>query len=115
MAFYPRLAATATGLITKFGQVVSLVRGSLTINPVTGATTGTTQTIPTVGIFQRIPSDLIDGSRIVATDRLLLIDGKVTPQMSDRVTVQGKTYNIEEITEVNPAGMPLTYALRVRA
>ena len=115
MSFYPRLAAAASRLIAKYGQPVNLVRGGTTINPITGAATGQTQTLTTVGIFQRIPTDLIDGSRILATDRLLLIDGSVIPDMGDRVTVQGKTYNIEEITETNPAGLPLTFALRVRA
>jgi hypothetical protein len=115
-AFYTNLARTASNLIAKFGADISFKRetgGS--IDPVTGVTIpGTVETLTAKGIFQRIPDDLVDGSRILASDRLLVIEAKFEPVMTDKVVIDNQNWPIEEIAPVNPAGTPITYVLRVR-
>ncbi len=112
MSFYSNIAATASRLITKFGAtiIVKRITGE-TIDPITGITTaGTTTNYLTNGIYKKIPSDLIDGTRILATDKMLILDDTSEPLMTD--TIDNLT--IMEIIESNPAGTPLVYFVRLR-
>lgn len=115
-AFYSRMAKTAGRLIDRFGMPITVTRtvgGS--INPITGVVTpGQTQTFTPMGVFQRVPEDLVDGSRILASDRLLLLDDTVAVQMTDRISVGAQQWPIEEITIVQPAAIPVVYVVRVR-
>jgi hypothetical protein len=137
-AFYTNLAQTARRLLTRLGQPVIVHRSFATIDPVTGVSkidgelnwanqnvnwdtavvywsaTMASLVFTAQGVFQRIPDDLVDGTRVLASDRVLIIDGGFEPLMSDRVTVRGEEWPIEEITTVSPAGIPITYVLRVR-
>jgi len=115
-AFYDRMAQTAGRLIDRFGMSITVTRttgGS--VNPITGAVTpGQITTFTPKGVFQRVPEDLVDGSRILASDRLLLLDDTVAVQMTDRISVGAQQWPIEEITVVQPATVPLVYVVRVR-
>ena len=115
-AFYDTMAATASRLIGKYGQAISIKRTTGgTIDPVTGiATAGTSSTLATNGILQRYPDSLIDGTRILTSDRLAILAPEVEPILTDKLTFGGKDWAIISIQTANPAGTPLVYFVQVR-
>ena len=114
--FYPRMAATASRLIGKYGQAISIKRTTGdTIDPVTGITTaGTSSTLTTTGILQRYPDSLIDGTRILTSDRLAILAPTFEPTLEDTLSFGGKDWTIASIQTANPAGTPLVYFVQVR-
>jgi len=113
MSFYTRAAATALKLLTKYGTDTILTHKPTTggINPVTGLDTRGSSTTTTVkGIYKRIPSDLIDGTRIQTTDKMIVLDNTKEPLMTDTIG----SWNIEEITEVKPTITTIIYFVRLR-
>ncbi len=88
MAFYDRMADTATRLLTKFGKSVTFQRVTSVFNPITGMDTSrTTETIDTVGVEIPINQALIDGTRVQSDDKFIVIDASFEPMMSDRLMV----------------------------
>ena len=86
MAFYDRMADTATRLLTKFGKPVTFERVTSVFNPITGMDTSRTVTEhTTVGVEVPIRNALIDGTRIQVGDRFLIVDDSYAPTMSDRL------------------------------
>ena len=116
MSFYDEMAEVAVELLTEFGAGVIITRTSGgSINPVTGVeVAGSVQTFTPKGILKSYPDNLIDGTRITASDRMLIIDASVKPEITDTITVQGEEWPLQEITASNPAGTPLVYFLRVK-
>lgn len=124
MAFYDDMAATATELLTEFGQVVTFERVAATFDPVTGIDSSrTVSTYTTVAVEVPIRDALIDGSRIVVGDKFLIIDASEQPCMGDKlkrtdlssVIPTEELYSIVAIEPINPAGTPIAYRLQVRA
>jgi hypothetical protein len=116
VTFYAGLATTARNLLAKYGQVISITRkAGNTYDPVTGITTAGTATdyLPK-GILKQYKSHLIDGTRILATDRELVIDDTVEPLMTDTIKISGESWTPIIIGESNPAGTPLVYKIQVR-
>lgn len=88
MAFYDRMADTATRLLTKFGKSVTFERVTSVFNPITGMDTSrTTETTDTVGVEIPINKALIDGTRVQVGDKFIVIDASFEPMMSDRLMV----------------------------
>lgn len=115
-AFYTRMAATASKLLDKFGSTVTVIRNvGSSINPVTGVvTSGSNTTLTAKGLLNKFTDDLIDGTRIKASDRMLMIDATFEPVMTDKPTIAGQNWSIVEIRTVKPANVPVMYALQVR-
>ena len=113
MSFYSNLATTATNLLTKFGQNIKF-RDKQTYDPVTGVASGGGLDHVTIGLFQRIPNSIIDGTRIKTGDKLIVIDGSYAPTIDQAVVIGSGEWSIEEIEEVNPAGTDLVYFVRIR-
>ena len=115
-AFYNGLAATAARLITKFGAVGTITRttgGS--VDPVTGDTTaGTTVTYTPNTIVQKYADELIDGTRILSSDRLIILDNTIEPLTTDKITIRGEDWTIVSVSESRPAGIPLVYFVQAR-
>lgn len=108
---YDTLADTVTSLLTNYGQTITLSRYSATFNSVTGKdSAASTASLSTVGVWQSINSSLVDGSRILAGDKFLIIDSSQAPAMGDKVG----GWSVVDITEINPAGTVLAYRLQVR-
>ena len=113
--FYTKMASTASRLISKYGQSVLLIRSGDTAHPVSGATTsGGGVNLKVSGTLQKYPDNLIDGTRIKASDRLMIIDGSKEPLASDLVKIDNQNWAIESIKTVNPAGTALIYFIQVR-
>jgi len=115
MSFYSNLANTASRLINKYGQNILIVRSGDSVDPVTGVTTsGSDINYKTMGILQTYPDNLIDGTRIKASDRLVIIDGSITPLIDDKIKLESQNWNVESLKTSNPAGTSLVHFVQVR-
>ena len=116
MTFYDRMAETATRLLTEYGQAITLTRttgGS--VDPVTGAVTaGATTYYTPMGVLRPFPDRLIDGTRILASDREVVMDSTVAPLTTDLLTIGGQAWTIINVVTVSPAGTDLVYRVQVR-
>jgi len=136
-AFYDRMAATVTRLLTEYGTAVNIVRPALNFDNTTNQpTSGGNTVIASTGVFRSIARRLVDGTRIQSGDRELVMVPDVEVRMGDRIDVSsiGDTtattvggapgiilgagvagsWAIQEINEVRPAGTILAYVVRVR-
>jgi len=136
-AFYDRMAATVTRLLTEYGTAVNIVRPALNFDNATNKpTSGGNTVIASIGVFREIARRLVDGTRIQSGDRELVMVPDVEVRMGDRIDVSsiGDTtattvggapgiilgagvagsWAIQEINEVRPAGTILAYVVRVR-
>lgn len=113
---YSRPAATALRLLTKFGQSVTLSRKTgASTNPITGAVTaGTDASVVTTGLIKPYPDNMVDGSRILDSDRELVLSSEYEPLPSDKPIVNGEEWAIVRIKTVSPAGTPVVYFVQVR-
>jgi hypothetical protein len=115
-AFYNSIAATASKLITKFGAVGEIKRTTGdSIDPVTGTViAGTTVTYTPNTIVQKYADELIDGARILSSDRMIILDNTIEPVSTDTITIRGENWSIVSIKESSPAGIPLVYFVQAR-
>lgn len=136
-AFYDRMAAAVTRLLTEYGTAVNIVRPALNFDNTTNQpTSGGNTVIASTGVFRSIARRLVDGTRIQSGDRELVMVPDVEVRMGDRIDVSsiGDTtattvggapgiilgagvagsWAIQEINEVRPAGTILAYVVRVR-
>ena len=136
-AFYDRMAATVTRLLTQYGTAVNIVRPALNFDNTTNQpTSGGNTVIASIGVFREIARRLVDGTRIQSGDRELVMVPDVEVRIGDRIDVSsiGDTtattvggapgiilgagvagsWAIQEINEVRPAGTILAYVVRVR-
>lgn len=110
------MAATTVALLAKFGTSVVLARvtGAST-DPITGVVTpGSDASVTTTGILKPYKDSMIDGVRILASDRELVITNEQAPLPTDKPTLDGEEWAIVNITEMNPAGTVIAYKLQVR-
>jgi hypothetical protein len=112
-AFYNRMQATATRLVTKFGRTVTLTREvEGAVDPASGTVTpGTPITYTGKGIDRDFNATEIDGSAVIRGDKqLILADPEQIPLMND---LYGD-YRVINVQEVTPAGINIIYRLQVR-
>lgn len=105
------LSLVAKNILNELGSFgyVKLVRKSITYNSVTGVQTSTDTTINLSAVDLPVPEEMIDGQRIVKTDKYFILSGDVEPKHSDLIEVNGKSYTIQEITPTNHAGVVQIY------
>jgi hypothetical protein len=117
-AFYADMANTALGVIKDFQQgVLALERRSL----VAGAEpwdpgVPTVQSFPVIGVVQAIDRRLVDGTTVLATDRLAILPADslpagVIPQLSDRLVIDGEPATMKKILRVPEAGIIIVYRI----
>ncbi len=115
---YARMALTAEALITRFGGIVTFPRtiGGTQPDPVTGEyTEGVDATVTTVGLLKPYPANLIDGTRILSTDRMLILTKAIEPLMTDTPQMNGSTLgSIVEIKTSKPTDTALVYFCQIR-
>ena len=114
--FYTSMAATASRLLKKFGMVITIKRSTgNSINPVTGVVVGgTTANFTPQGLVQRYRDDQIDGTRILASDRLVIIDNTVEPLTTDKITLSGQDWSIISVEESKPSTVGIVYFIQAR-
>ncbi len=115
---YARMALTAEALITRFGATVTFPRttGGTEPDPVTGEFVEPTPApVDTIGLLKPYPASLIDGSRILSTDRMLILTDAVEPLMTDTPQMNGSTLgSIVEIKTSKPTDTTLVYFCQIR-
>ena len=98
------MAATALRLLTKFGTSITMVR--LTGNfydPVGGTVIdGADASYSAIALIKPYPDRMIDGTRIIDGDRMLVMDSGTEPDPSDRATIGGEEWSIVSIKTVKP-------------
>lgn len=103
------LSLTATDLMKSLGDetYITITRKSDGVyDPVAGTTTGeTTSVLSAVGVVTRVDSRLVDGTRIKATDKMILLDNAVEPLYTDLITFGGFNHTVVQINELNHAGI----------
>jgi len=113
------LSKIATDLMKSLGDetYVTITRKSGgAFDPVAGETTGeTSNTLSAVGVVTRVSSGLIDGTRIKATDKMVMLDNGVTPEYTDLMTFGGLSHTVVQINEVNHAGITQLWKVVCRA
>jgi hypothetical protein len=119
---YIRTQATATRLIERFGLPVSLSKLASTYDPATGAATSTAATSSTLGLFVEIEqaADAVEQSGQTGTGSSVRQVGMVViaamrPDVGDRLTADGKTFDVLMVEPIAPAGLPVMYRLRLKA
>ena len=112
---YHQTAATATRLLERFGAAATLKRVTTgTYNPSTGATTDTTTSLATTAAVFAYPQSYIDGTLIRQGDQQAFCAPAVQPVQGDRLTWQGRDYEVVAVKPVSPAGVPVLYEAQLR-
>jgi hypothetical protein len=113
---YARARSTAQRLIARFGQAVTLRR---TVD--SGTAWDPVQVIQDYAITVAVLTyrkDLVDGSRIRATDKQVFASTEgvtVTPTVGDELIIAGLSHSIEAIAPLSPAGTVVFWELQCRA
>jgi len=94
--FYAGMAATALKLLTKFGAPVTLYRVTgEEEDPVTGdVIAGSDVSVITTGLIKPYADNMIGGSRILSSDRELILSSEHEPLPDDRPIVDGEKWSI---------------------
>ena len=112
------LSDVATTLMKSLGDETYITisrKSGGTLNPVTGTTTGAVSSaIPAVGVVTKVDSRLIDGTRIKATDKMIILDNGVTPVYTDLIVFNGVSHTVVQIDEVNHAGVTQIWKVTCR-
>ncbi|WP_413724654.1 hypothetical protein [Sodalis sp. RH16] len=114
--FYPRMQATTTRLLTKYGKTMYLERaGTSVIDPVTGdATASPPQSLLVTGIVQNFNRIEVDGTLILASDKKVTITAATAPLNGDFLQDGTTKWRIINIFDKTPADVTLCYQLQVR-
>ena len=116
MSFYDDRASDALSLLIEFGYQVTLSRKTGdSIDPITGAiVSGTDSSVTTTGFDKPYKDGLIDGARILASDRELILSNEQEPQPSDKPIIDSQEWSIVNIKTVAGAGTAVIYKCQVR-
>ncbi len=114
--FYPRMQATVSRLLPKYGKTMYLERaGSSTTDPVTGdATISPPQSLPVIGVVQDFNRFEVDGTLILASDKKVTITAATAPLNTDFLQDGATKWRIINISDKTPADTTLCYQLQVR-
>jgi nanoRNase/pAp phosphatase (c-di-AMP/oligoRNAs hydrolase) len=117
MKNYAATAASATKMLTQFGQTVT--RTIVTAGAYDLATDTVTQTETTESRIGAV-FDFADalqnmrGNLIQVYDKRLYLDPNGSAALTDRYTIGGTQYTVVSISETNPAGTVVLYDLHLR-
>lgn len=113
---YLRSRATADRLIAKFGQSGTLSRPVFT-GPAHNPTPGEPLNYPATFAVLEYEGNEIDGSRILATDKKVLLAKKgliVEPATSDKLVIGGVAHSIVRVEPLSPGGVIVLWTLQCR-
>lgn len=114
---YSNIAATALALLAKFGATVTLTRTTGGVfDPVTGYQSASVDaSVTTTGLLKPYPDRMIDGTRILAGDRELVLSNEQEPLPNDKPVIGGESWAIIGIKTVKPNGVDaVVYFAQVR-
>jgi len=115
---YAKSQATATKLLTQFGQTVT--RRTYTAgayNPATGASAQTTADTSRIGVlldYSNKGEQYVSGNLIQVGDKKLLLDGAGDAALTDRYIVQSIEYSVLSVMELKPSATTVMFELHLR-
>jgi hypothetical protein len=112
------IADTATTLLTKFGEAVTLTYETNEVrNPATGeiTTPATENEASGFGYPSRYQNAEVDGTVVQRSDTRLILN-KVTqkPEQGWRAQVQGKTFRVMDVQPITKSGADVIYICQLR-
>lgn len=115
---YPALAKVAVRLLTQFGMPHNY-RRTVTgeFDPSTGSAPETITLLPTTAVIFDVTNDMVDGTLILAGDKIGYAIPAVRPMQGDDFDVAPDVWwKITSTTETNPAETPVLqeFTIRVR-
>ena len=116
MSYDKRLQATASKLLAKFGQpiTVQVFQGN-TSDPITGGKTETYTNATGNGVTLGYKGSEVDQSMILDGDIKLIIENlAIEPTVNSKVPIDGKTYRVKNKMKVKPKDLNIYYELRLR-
>ena len=112
------IADTATTLLAKFGEAVSLTYETDEVrNPATGEiiTPASENVVPGFGYPSRFQNAEIDGTVVQRSDtRLILNKVDEAPEQGWRAQVQGKTFRVMDVQPITKSGADVIYICQLR-
>lgn len=118
-AFYLSLQSTAGRMLAGKGRAMVLRKRTPpgAYNPATGAATVTAVDHPAIGAVFDFPALLIDGTRIQAGDKKVLLAADTLgaePTTSDQLVIGGNVHNIVSVQAIGPDGTVVVWKVQVR-
>lgn len=113
---YAEDRSDADELIDEFGQD-GLLRRRVTTGPVYDPAEAAPVDHPAVFVVLDYEDREVDGARILATDKRVLIAAgglAVEPKTSDRLIIGGTSHAIIQVKPFSPAGIIVVYELQAR-
>lgn len=86
-------------------------------NPATGAAAVVDVDTPCTGATFDFPALLIDGTRVQAGDKKLLLSAEglaVVPDTADQMIIGGEVFGIKAVQTIGPDGTVVVYRLQIR-
>lgn len=115
MSLATRMKATASSLLTKYGETVFVVRENGSFNPSTGVM-GSTSPVNYSGVGY--PSNYrksdVDGDIIRRDDTLLIFSSVRVPELNDVFTVSGRDKTALDIQIITVSGTNVLYKIQLR-
>jgi len=112
------IADTATKLLAKFGEPVTLTHETNEVrDPATGeiTTPASENVVPGFGYPSRFQNAEVDGTVIKRSDtRLVLNKVSRRPEQGWRAQVQGKTFRIMDVQPITKSGADVIYICQLR-
>lgn len=112
------LSSAVTSLLGTLGKrgYVKLLQPNQVYDPTDGTQTETPVTVDLYAADLPMPNNLVDGERILATDRMIIMDGTTEPTINDYILIGASTqrYSIVQIKPINHAGTPQAYKVVAR-
>lgn len=111
---YRALADSSTALLTKFGRQLTFTRTTDgAFDPETGTKTQTTTTFTKYGCVFDYTAEEIALNNIEAGDRRILAEGH-TYAVGDKVSLDGASYRVVRVSNIQPAATVVACNLQVR-
>lgn len=113
---YARLQQVADRLIKKFGQqgtVTRMVQSGPAYDPVLTPTD-----YPCRLVVMEYEDRAVDGTLIRRTDKLIYVATQglsITLDRADTISAGGQTFAVENVRQINPAGLVVYYEVQGRA
>lgn len=128
MTFYSRMQQTANKLLIGKGQPVTLTNVVPGVyDPATGGTAASTTTVQTgtgtimdydirqAGIFNSPGSLIREGDKQLLLSALNTAGSEITaPDIGDTVVASGKTFTVEQVKSIAPAGTVVMFDINLR-
>lgn len=112
MDFYTSIANSVKGLIDKFGYQLIVRKPTNTgtkFDPVIAYSDSFAK-----GVITTFNNIEINGTSILSTDRLILMDSTIEPEVGDSIIDGLTNFRVITTTVISPAGIDLLYKVQVR-